>query len=107
MDFVDLIWHLAGFVAPALFVGVGVATLSRLFWRPDRAPTLARQAALNVATGLGVLMLGLAFTGRDGRMLSYGLLVLAVAASQALQLRGSTSSKRVDKESPSELSPPG
>ena len=33
------------------------------------------------------LMLGLALTGQDGRMLSYGALVLAVAASQAWQLR--------------------
>lgn len=88
MDFIDLIWHLAGFVAPALFVGLGVAVLSRLLWRPARAPALARQAGLNVAAGLAALLLGLALSGRDGRMLSYGALVLAVAASQAWQLRG-------------------
>lgn len=88
MDFLDLIWHLAGFMAPAVFVGVVVAVLARVFRRgAGGAGPLRRQAALNVATGLGVLMLGLALTGRDGRMLSYGALVLAVAASQAWQLR--------------------
>lgn len=89
MDLVDLVWHLAGFAAPALFVAAGVAGLSRLIWRGEggRNP-LARQVGLNFATGLGVLMLGLAFSGRDGRMLSYGALVLAVGANQAWQLRG-------------------
>ncbi len=87
MDFADLIWHLAGFVAPALYVGAGVALLSTLIWRRDWGlRSLARQAALNVGSGLGVLMLGLALTGQDGRMLSYGALVLAVAASQVWQL---------------------
>lgn len=86
MDLIDLIWHLAGFAAPALFVGAGVALLARLFWRGGAAP-LARQIGLNVAVGLGVLMLGLAFSGRDGRMLSYGALALAVGASQASSLR--------------------
>lgn len=88
VDFADLIWHLTGFVAPALFVGAGVALLSALIWRRGWGlKSLARQAALNVASGLGALMLGLALTGQDGRMLSYGALVLAVATSQAWQLR--------------------
>lgn len=88
VDLADLIWHLAGFVAPALFVGAGMALLAALIWRQGWGlKPLARQAGLNIATGLGVLMLGLALTGQDGRMLTYAALVLAVAASQAWQLR--------------------
>ena len=88
VDFADLIWHLTGFVAPALFVGAGVALLSALIWHRGWSLTsLTRQAALNVASGLGALMLGLALTGQDGCMLSYGALVLAVAVGQAWQLR--------------------
>ena len=88
MGFIDLVWHLLGFAAPALFVGAGVALGSRLFWRSGGgAPPLARQIGLNVAVGLGVLMLGLALTGRDGRMATYGALVLAVGASQVWHVR--------------------
>lgn len=86
MDLVDLIWHLAGFMAPALFLAVGLALGARLFWRSG-TPALARQIGLNFAVGLGVLMLGLALTGRDGRMLAYGALALAVGASQAWHVR--------------------
>ncbi|MFT4195879.1 hypothetical protein [Ottowia sp.] len=90
MDLMDFVWHVAGFLAPALFVAAGLAALARVVerkWAPARV--LLAQAAINFVVGLAVLLVGLAFTGHDGRMLTYAALVLACAASQAwLSRRG-------------------
>ena len=88
MDFVDLFWHLAGFVAPALWVGLALALLAKVFWRKvPSALGLPAQAAINFGVCLAVLVLGLVLTGRDGRVVTYGAMVLAAAASQAWLLR--------------------
>lgn len=82
MDLWDLIWHLAGFVAPALAVAPMVVLLSCFI---DRGRAFANgwraQLAINFAVCLAVLMLGLALLGQDGRMLTYGALVLASATA--------------------------
>ena len=89
MDFIDLFWHLAGFVAPALIVGPLLVVLSRFFWRKvPQALSVSAQAAINFAVCLAVLMVGLVVTGRDGRIVTYAALVLASAACQAWMLRG-------------------
>ncbi len=90
MDFMDFIWHVAGFLAPALFVAAGLAVLARVFKRNwPSARVLIAQAAINFAVGVAVLLAGLALTGHDGRMLTYAALVLACAGSQAwLSRRG-------------------
>jgi len=68
-----LIWHLGGFVAPAVLVAImlwpGVA-----FHR--RAP--GRWAALSwlALAGVLVLLAGLAWFGRDGRMATYAAMVV-------------------------------
>lgn len=80
MDALDLLWHLANFVLPAVGVGVLTASLCKLFWRRDLARTswfaLAWQAS---AAGLAVLVAGLVITGHDGRMITYAGLVVACA----------------------------
>ena len=80
MDALQLFWHLANFVLPAVGVGALTATLCKLFWRRSlaRTPwfTLAWQAS---AAGLAVLVAGLAITGHDGRMITYAALVVACA----------------------------
>jgi len=90
MDFMDFVWHAAGFLAPALFVGAGLAAMAYVFarkWAPVRV--LLAQAAINFAVGAAVLLAGLVLTGHDGRMWTYAALVLACAASQAwLSRRG-------------------
>lgn len=85
MNFLDLIWHLAGFVAPALSVALGVAVADGIITKKSRfSKGLVRQFGLNFAVGLAVLLGGLILTGRDGRMLTYAALVVAVATSQLL-----------------------
>lgn len=69
-----LVWHLGGFVAPAVLVALvlwpGVA-----FRRKGRD----RWAALGWLSLAGVLVLlaGLAWFGRDGRMATYAAMVVA------------------------------
>lgn len=88
MDFVDLVWHLAGFVAPALGVAGGVTLLAQAATRRTApARLLWRRFLVNLAACLAVLVTGLVLTGQDGRMLTYAALVLACAAAQAWQTR--------------------
>ena len=80
MDALNLFWHLANFVLPALGVGALSAALCKLFWRRALARvswfTLAWQAG---AAGVAVLVAGLVITGHDGRMVTYAGLVVACA----------------------------
>ena len=84
MSLFDVFWHLAAFVAPALVLAVGLALTSRILGK-NSSPRLAlpAQVAINFAVGVAVLGVALAWTGQDGRMLTYAALVLASAASQA------------------------
>ena len=81
MDPLNLFWHLANFVLPAVGVGALTAALCKLLWRRSLARTLwftlAWQAS---AVGLAVLIAGLVITGHDGRMITYAGLVIACAA---------------------------
>ena len=80
LDALDLFWHIANFVLPAVGVGALTAALCKLFWRRSLARTswftLAWQAS---AAGLAVLVAGLVITGHDGRMVTYAGLVVACA----------------------------
>jgi hypothetical protein len=80
LDALDLFWHLANFVLPAVGVGALSAALCKLLWRRGLARvswfTLAWQAA---AAGLAVLVAGLVITGHDGRMITWAGLVVACA----------------------------
>ncbi len=79
----DLLNHLLNFVAPALFVGILLALLAPVFIqnRPV-ALSLSTQAAINSGAGAIALAAGLWFFGRDGKMASYGAMLLACAFSQ-------------------------
>jgi hypothetical protein len=46
------------------------------------------QTAINFVVGVGVLSASLVLQGRDGKMLTYVVLVLAIACSQWWQLGG-------------------
>ncbi|WP_137892670.1 hypothetical protein [Ramlibacter sp. 2FC] len=79
----DLLNHLLNFAAPALFVAL-IVTLAAP-WVVGRAALAWRvQFAVQAGVGLAVLLGGLVLTGRDGRMGSYAVLVLAALACQWL-----------------------
>ena len=89
MGFLDFFWHLLNFAAPAAGLAFVVALVGQL-WRPA-TPWLAglvRRWAVNALVGALVLLAGLWGLGRDGKMLTYGALVLAVASAHWVQARG-------------------
>ena len=89
MGLLDLFFHLLGFVLPALAVGLLLAVFARLFMKKQPvSPVWWAQAAINSGVGVLVLLGGLLFFGRDGKMATYAALVLACASSQWLLLRG-------------------
>ena len=81
---IDFFWHLVNFFATSLLFGLVVAGGAKLAWRQVLhavrwhvlAARVGGAAALVTVTGLVVF-------GRDGRMSTYGLMVLAGAAALA------------------------
>ncbi|QHE87937.1 hypothetical protein [Hydrogenophaga sp. BPS33] len=67
--------HLAGFIAPAVFVALMLWTVPRLR-RAGRARSGARlEAFMLVVAGVVVLLAGLVFFERDGKIATYAALV--------------------------------
>ena len=84
MGAIDLFWHLGNLLALSLLFGGIAAGGAKLFWRRRLASTswLRLTLAVAVAAG-GVTLGGLLLFGRDGRMATYGLMVLAGAVALA------------------------
>ena len=81
--------HLLNFALPALGVAALVSA-SGLFPRRKPAASLAywKLLAINFGVGSFVLLAGLYFCGRDGKMASYTAMTVACATSQWLMARG-------------------
>ena len=85
----DLLNHLLNFMAPALWVALFVTLFANLFMKKKAlAGVLLRSVAINFIVCCLVLMAGLLFFGRDGKMYTYAALVLACASSQWVLQRG-------------------
>jgi ABC-type polysaccharide/polyol phosphate export permease len=83
MGFLDAVWHLFNFIAPAAVVAAGLVLVSR--WVKSKQPLArksAHQFAILFAAGVAILMAGLVFFGRDGKMMSYAALVVGTASLQ-------------------------
>ena len=82
MDATEALGHLANFVWPALGTAILAASVAKFVWRRElqRAPWWQMTAAAAMA-GLAALLAGLFVLGEDGRMATYGLLVLAETAA--------------------------
>jgi len=80
MGALEAFWHLLNFAYPAVSLGLIAAALAKLLWRRALAPVpwfqLARDSAL---VGLAVSIGGLVLFGHDGRMATYGSMVVACA----------------------------
>lgn len=88
MDWIDLLVHFFNFTAPALAPALLLPPAARLIvGRVRAAPAWWTQMLVNFAVGVAALGLGLWFFGHDGKMASYGALLLATASSQWLLLR--------------------
>ncbi|OGB10132.1 MAG: hypothetical protein A3E79_14920 [Burkholderiales bacterium RIFCSPHIGHO2_12_FULL_61_11] len=88
-----LINHLLNFMAPAALLALLLVLLARLFFgffsskRPFAKSWWVQVTIIFVANVL-ILTAGLLFFGHDGKMLTYGALVLGAALCQWLLLRG-------------------
>jgi hypothetical protein len=87
MSFIEIANHLLNFAAPALVVGLLTALAGRWVGRAARQQRWWLPVLFNSAAGLAALLAGLWFFGHDGKMASYGALVLACATSQWLTAR--------------------
>jgi len=80
MGVLDALWHLLNLVASAIGLGLISAGGAKLLWRRELAGVRWRRLAL-WSGGLSAvaLLAGLVITGRDGRMGTYGAMVVAAA----------------------------
>lgn len=84
----SLLIHLANFVLPALVLGLVLAVLAPVFsGNLAVARILLTQAAINFVVGVLALVAGLVLFGNDGKMATYGALVLATGTAQWWGLR--------------------
>jgi hypothetical protein len=85
----DIVNHLFNFVAPAAAIALVLVLCGGLIG--SRSPlAMAWWVRLGIlfAVGVAVLAAGLVVWGRDGKMLTYGALVLACATGQWFLVRG-------------------
>jgi hypothetical protein len=87
MDVWDVLVHVVNFAAPAAVVALLVACAAQFYKKKSRfAHILWAQAAINFIACVGVLIAGLWFFGRDGKLATYTVMVLVAATVQWLQL---------------------
>ena len=78
----DALIHLFNLIAPGLGLGLISAALAKLLWRRElSAVAWRRLAGWGAGASTVALLAGLVITGRDGRMVTYGAMVLACAAA--------------------------
>jgi hypothetical protein len=82
---IDFLLHLAGFLAPAAFLALVLPVVARLLMRA--APGYWKPAIAIFLAATAVLVAGLWWFGRDGKMASYAAAVLAAATAQWLASR--------------------
>jgi amino acid permease len=76
----DALIHLANFFAPAVGVGLIAALLAKLLWHGQlKGVSVMRMAGWAALAGSAVLVAGLVVFGRDGKMTTYGAMVVASA----------------------------
>lgn len=82
MGILDGLWHLLNLFGPAVGMGVAAATLAKLLWWRDlHGVSWWRLASRATFGSSAVLIAGLVWTGRDGKMITYAAMVLACAVS--------------------------
>ena len=89
MDVIASANHLLNFLAPALFLSLGLAAAARLMLgKAPQALSWWAQAAINFVVGSAVLVAGLWWFGRDGKMATYAVLAVLMALCQWVLSRG-------------------
>lgn len=80
MNILDGFWHVLNFFLPAVSVGCLTAAMTKLLWRQTlKGVSWRRLATWGTAACTLSLLAGLILFGRDGKMATYGAMVLACA----------------------------
>lgn len=80
MDFLGGLWHLLNFFAPAAGIGLFASALAKLLWlRELKGVSWLRLWLWSAGCAAVVGTIGLLLLGRDGKMATYGAMVLACA----------------------------
>ena len=80
MSPIDVLWHLSGLVAPALLTAVLASLAAKWLWRRELAALPWLRLAVPTALVCALISLGgLLLLGQDGRMATYGTMVLGCA----------------------------
>jgi hypothetical protein len=91
MGLLDQLIHFFNFFAPAwgvAFFCVVFAQFAARRWLPESRLGWRRQFSVSALLGSGVMVAGLLFWGVDGKMATYGVLVLVCASAQWVMCRG-------------------
>jgi hypothetical protein len=76
----DAGWHALNFLAPAVGVALLASAAAKLLWRRELAAVAWHRLALwGTLAGVAALVGGLVAFGRDGKIATYGALVVATA----------------------------
>ena len=88
MTWDDVFWHLVNFGLPAMVLSLGITLWGSFQVRHQAQIKWLWRWLLNAICGLAVLVGGLVITGHDGKMATYGALVLVCASLEwVLQMR--------------------
>lgn len=88
MTAIAALGHVANFFAPALVVALMLSLIPRLRWGKSRWRGFIKDTLWLTLVGVSVLLAGLIWFGRDGKMATYAALVV-VQGSAAWYLRRS------------------
>ncbi len=88
MTWDDVFWHLLNFALPALAISLGMTAWGSFQFRRQSPIRWVWRWPIYVVGCLAVLVGGLVLTGNDGKMATYGVLILVCATIEwALQGR--------------------
>ena len=78
----DATWHLLNLFVPAVGTAMLAAAFAKLAWRRELGAVRWHSLALAAAAGgAAVTLAGLLVFGRDGKMATYGAMVVAIAVT--------------------------
>lgn len=82
MSFNSALWHVLNFFAPALGIALWASLMAKVFWWKSLRGVPWRLLFVWAFGGCAVVLVaGLLFFGIDGKMATYGAMVLACALS--------------------------
>ena len=88
MSWDDVFWHVTNFLLPAWALSLGITAWGSTQFRRQTQIRWIWRWLINASAGMGVLVAGLVLTGNDGKMATYGALVLVCASVEwLLQMR--------------------